>query len=111
MGLVQESHPCWVVVCDRCHDGDGEDGGYFHHATQAQAEEHIRGLDWAQALDGSWLCLSCYEEAVTEQYACPHGAGCNADTCCQGNAPVPFTASHAGGRRPAVSEHAEGDAA
>lgn len=101
MGLARVEHPCWYATCDRC--GEGDNAEYetsFHHPSKAKAEDNLRDMDWAQALDGSWLCSDCYGEAITEQYACPHGAGCIGFGCCLGTArPVPFTARHAGGRR------------
>lgn len=103
MGLVREEHPCWVPTCDRCGEGDNaESGGSFHYSSEAEAVMALGGMDWHRAQDGSWLCYDCYDEARTEQYACPHGAGCTGRGCvsgCGGSLPVPFSARHDGGRR------------
>jgi hypothetical protein len=96
MSVKVADHPCWTIECDRCGEGDNSEyGGCFHHATLAEAEQAVRDIDWMQALDGSWLCSSCWDDAVAE-LPCPHGARCSAISCCQGdNGPKPLTAGDA----------------
>jgi hypothetical protein len=101
MALTQIEHPCWFATCDRCGEGDNSEyGTSFHYPSQLEAEGNLRDMDWRQALDGSWLCSECYDEARAEQYACPHGAGSHGRPCCAGDEPVPFTSRHSGSRQP-----------
>lgn len=77
MPLTVEQHPCWIVTCDRCGEGDNSEYGCsFHHPTEAEARDSLTSCDWIELEGGLWLCLDCWE-AERSKLPCPHGGRCN----------------------------------
>ncbi len=56
MGWRQVS--CWVLVCDRCHDGWLDDAGLPHFDSKDDAVEHARAAGWVVSAN-RMLCPQC----------------------------------------------------
>ncbi len=66
--ITREDHPCWLLACDFCGEGDNaEYGGSFHYGTQDEARRALLDVDWRELEDGRLQCLPCSEMAN----ACP----------------------------------------
>lgn len=72
MGITVEQHPCWLITCDICGDGDNSEyDGHYHHATEADARAAIRDIDWRELPDGRLVCMPCWEDHIPGKVACP----------------------------------------
>ena len=90
MSLKREEHPCWLVVCDHCGEGDDtEYGGSFHHQSEEGAREAAHEVEMEVSATGAVLCLTCIEE-------CWMIVGCPRCTCrSTTNARIPTVATPA----------------
>jgi len=82
MGIAEEQMPCWLITCDRCGEGDGGDehSGY-HWPSEREARQQVKDSDWIELPDGRLLCMSCWEDEIPDEVACPRCAAPVGELC------------------------------